>query len=322
MNAGKFKITTVSKILILIALMLTGYFIWGIFFESAGPKPEQVFIPPANNDIRTPSFKFRPVRTSEEPPLSYGKPVYKPADETAPLENPKNIPPKILPTSTIPFFENIYKAAKTAEIKVKNKITASTQATPDGIIISLTNDEFHFLYPDNFIASLIDAQNLFIKNYDPAYQPLQKIETDSQVRFVEEKIVAALLSINMLTKEEADRYINTIRFTLPQFQLVELKNRKSPALNIRGARRGLFLAGLVEKLHNVLIPKTQAAACGACYISPLCFQPGLSAPDPGINMWKPFCWCTGCYWAAGCLSFCTGVAAIWDPTTGLCGCAY
>ncbi len=316
MNVSENKITAIVY-LVLILLLLTGYFFWLIFSRPAKPKSEQVFIPPASE-----------------------KPVYKPADKITPSENSE----KILPTLITPFFEEINKVAKTLETKLQNEIAAPTQvapstppntsvskSTPTEIILSLTNDEFHFLYPDAFIASLIDAQNLFIKSYDPAYEPLLKIETDSQVRYVEEKIVAAFLSANMITKEEAGRFITTIRLTLPQFQQIELKNRNSSAsnqssinqcsmLSPRPSSKGLFLAGLVEKLYNACIPKAQAYACGYCVYLPECFQPGAFSPLPTPNLWFAFCYCTGCYSSLGCLSFCTGRQAIWDPMTGICGC--
>jgi len=320
MNINKIKITAIAKILILILSMLSGYFFWLIFSRPAKPKSEQAFIPPANE-----------------------KPAYKSADEITPPENPE----KILPTSTMPLFENVYEVAKTVETMLKNEIATTTKATPNvpnvpsntgilksipaEIILSLTNDEFHFLYPDAFIASLIDAQNLFIKSYDPAYEPLLKIETDSQVRYVEEKIVAALLSTNMLTKEEAERAITTIRFTLPQLQLIDLKNRNSSASNQSSisqcsmpfpqpSSKGLFLAGLVEKLYNACIPKAQAYVCGYCYYLPECYQVGASSPTPGPNIFRVACRCTGCFYGQGCLDFCTGRAAIYDPMTFICGC--
>ena len=107
--------------------------------------------------------------------------------------------------------------------KKEQSVASAPEATSTEIILSLTDDEFHFLYPDSFITSLMEAQNLFIKEYDPTYEPLLRIETDSQVRFVEEKIVASFLSAGMITEEEAERFIATIRFTLPQLQLKDLK---------------------------------------------------------------------------------------------------
>lgn len=313
MDVNKIKITAIAKISVLILLILTGYFIWAIFSRPDKPKSEQAFIPPANG---------KPAGEKLNIPIL---PVPKPDLGTL-FED------KILPTLTMPFFENIYKAAKPVETKSKNEIAAPTQAVPSSssITLSLTNDEFHFLYPDAFIASLTDGQNLFIKSYDPAYEPLLKIETDPQVRFVEEKIVAALLSINMITKEEAEQFITTIRFTLPQLQIIELKNRKSSTLNQssinqsstpfpRPSSKGLFLAGLLERFYSAFAPKAQAKVCGYCYILPECYRAGASLPAPGFNVWKPFCYCTGCYYGQGCLDFFGGSAAIWDPTTGLCG---
>ncbi len=218
------------------------------------------------------------------------------------------------------------------------QITASVpMATSTGIILSLTDEEFHFLYPPVFISSLISAQSLFISEYDPSYVPLSKIENDSQVRSVEEKIVSALLALEMITKEQADIYIKTIRFTLPELQITELKNRKVLILNkfvptIEGLytllnkknpaqipKKGLFFSGLLDKLHNLLINKA-LAACGHCYSLPECFQVGLPTPYVGFNIFKYFCRCTGCYYGQGCLDFCEGWSAIWDPTTGICGC--
>jgi len=314
MDVNKNKITVIVYSS-LILLALTGYVIWKIFFSPAEPKSEQVFISPANEE---------------------------PAHKSASVSDEKlNIPTLPAPTSTMPFFENINKAVKDAEIKLKNEIAAPTfiapsapsdtkilKPTPTEIILSLTNDEFHYLYPDAFIASLMDAQNLIKANFDPTYEPLLKIETDSQVRYVEEKIVAAFLSTNMITKEKAERFITTIRLTLPQLQLTELKNRNSSTsnqslinqysiLSSRPSPKGLFLAGLLEKLYSALTPKAQAQ-CGACFDLPLCYQ--IGPPAPGHIIFSVACYGTGCYYGQGCLDFCTGRAAIYDLTTGICGC--
>lgn len=307
------------KILILVFLALTGYFIWGIFHKSNEPEPGQVSIPSTK-------------KTNEGPPFSQEKWIYMPSDETAPL-----------------FFKNVYEAAKTAEIKLKDEINAAAQtaliasssiniavsmptstSTPNEIILSLTDKEFHRLYPDSFIKSLVDAQSLFVKNLNPSYEPILKIETDSQVRLIEEKIVSALVSLNMFTEEEGRQAIITIRFTLPELQQKELKNQLFSFSNeyfnfmpsTQSNPKNLFLSGLIEKLYSALIPKAEAAVCGVCYTLPECYQLGSPSPVPGINIFKPFCYCTGCYYGQGCLDMCSGGAAIFDPTTFICGCGY
>ena len=328
MNVNKIKITAIAKILILILLILTGYFIWITYPKSTKPKSEQAFIPPANE-----------------------KPAYKSADEITPSGNPLsgeklNMPTLPVPTSIIPFFENINKAAKTVEKKIKNEIATTTQTTPNmppsntgssnstststEIILSLTDKEFHYLYPDAFIKNLVGAQNFFVKNIDPSYEPLLKIETDSQVRFVEEKIVAALVSTNMFTKEEGDRAIITIRFTLPKLQLIELNNRMFSFSNqyfnftpfTQSNPKKLFLSGLLEKFYSAFIPKAEAGYCGYCYNLPECYQIGSFSPVPGYNIFASFCYCTGCYYGLGCLDMCRGGSAIYDLTTFICGCGY
>ena len=203
--------------------------------------------------------------------------------------------------------------------------------------LSYEHYQFHFLYPDDFIASLIDAQNLFIKEYDPNYETISKIETDAQVRLVEEKIVATLLSANMVTKERAEQFITTIRFTLPQLQLIDLQNysysyESSPFSKSLSALLGrktelprkspkrLFLAGFMEELKNALANRAQAAVCGFCVSLPLCFQEGAATPGvPGSELFYPSCYCTGCLSSLGCLSANNGKAAIYDPETGICG---
>ena len=247
---------------------------------------------------------------------------------------------KPLPDAVTPFFENINEAAKAIEQSL-TPANAPAQKTATitsyGIILSLTKNQFHFLYPDDFIASLIDAQNLFIKEYDPNYETISKIKTDPQVRFVEEKIVATLLSTNMITKEKAEQFITTIRFTLPQLQLIDLQNysysyESSPFSKSLSALLGrktelprkspkrLFLAGFMEKLKNALANRAQAAVCGFCVSLPLCFQEGAATPGvPGSELFYPSCYCTGCLSSLGCLSANNGKAAIYDPETGICG---
>ncbi len=208
-------------------------------------------------------------------------------------------------------------------------VAGAPEATSTEIILSLTDDEFHFLYPDIFITSLMEAQDIFIKEYDPDYVSLTKIETDSQVRFIEEKITTSLLSAGMITEEEAQRFITTIRFTLPQLQLTELKNRKSFILNQsfmsflsspQPPLKGLFFAELMKRLYSAFISRAQAKVCGACFHMLECFQIGLPSPIPGFNIFKPYCYCTGCNYGQGCLDFCESMSAIWDPMTGICGC--
>ena len=249
---------------------------------------------------------------------------------------------KPLPDAVTPFFENINKAIEKVEKSlapdnIPNQNTPTATVTSAGIILSLTKDQFHFLYPDNFIVGLIDAQTSFIKEYNPGYEPIVKIETDAQVRFIEEKIVATFLSTNVITKEKAEQFITTIRFTLPELQLIDLQNysynyKSSPFSKSLSALLGrktessqkalkeLFLTSFMEKLTNALAHKAQAAVCGYCYSLPLCFQLGASTPAlPGPELWYPSCYCTGCLSWAGCLSANTGKAAIYDPTTGICG---
>ena len=290
---------------------------------------------------------FAPMQSSKEAELRY-LPIVKELKELnipalpIPKPNLKAISEeKSLPSTTIQFFENINKAAKTVEKSLipDNSSTQNTSNTTSaGIILSLTKDQFHFLYPDYFIASLIDSQTLFIKEYDPSYELILKIETDTQVRFIEEKIVATLLSANMITKERAEQLVTTIRFTLPQLQLIDLKRYNSYGLYEsspfseflsailgrteppRTTPKGLFLAGLMEELTDALAHKAQAQVCGYCYSLPLCFQEGATVPGiAGSEVFKPFCYCTGCLTSLGCLSSYTGQAAIFDQTTGICG---
>lgn len=324
MNLDNFKISTIAKIFILILAALAGYFIWRISQTPTEPRPEQANTPPKNSAIEiSVSDSAKQLKTIFLPSFSKEWRLFAPANETA-----------------APFFENVREIAKTAETALKKEINSATKnnpvatpspkiakETPNEIVLSLTADEFHFLYPDSFIKSLIDAQDLFIKNFDPSYKPLLKIETDAQVRLVEEKIVTALVALNMLTGEEARRINTTIHFTLPKIQLAELEKQKS-SLNqyfnftplTRPDPKGVFLAGLLEKFYSALVPKAEAAICGACYTTPECYQVGAPTPTPGPSLFRAFCYCTGCYYGQGCLDFCVGRAAIFDPITFICGC--
>lgn len=315
MNIDKTKIIVTGGILVL--SIFVGLFI-RISLREPQSKSEQTSVP-SNLSVEFP----KPSSSSDKP--STLKELNIP---TLPIPKPdlKAVyKKKSLPSTTTQFFENINKAAKAVEkslISDNAPIQKTSITTSKGIILSLTKDQFNFLYPKNFIADLIDIQTLFIKESDPAYEPLPKIETDAQVRFVEEKIVATLLSENMITKERAEQFITTIRFTLPELQLIDLKTFNSYSFyeSPRKAPKGLFLAGLTEALKNALAHKAQAAICGYCVSSPLCFQEGASTPaKPGTEVVKFACYCTGCLSSLGCLSSFTGQAAIFDQSTGICG---
>src|SRR3989338_7271923 len=180
MNFNNLKIATIIKILLLILLAVTGYFTWKSFQKPAELHSKQTLAPQKN--------QLKVIGTSS---FSKEWQLFAPTRETA-----------------APFFETVYETAETIKTKIENEIAASARTAQNTspsneIILSLTADEFHFLYPDSFIKSLIDAQDLFVKNIDPSYAPLLKIETDAQVRLVEEKIVAALVSLDMLNAEQA-----------------------------------------------------------------------------------------------------------------------
>lgn len=330
MKINKIKITIAFGILILsvIAVLL-------IRISSKEPKlkSERTSAPAKSN---TPSeIAFKPLLVKELERLNIPVlPIPKPDLKT--IYNKKS-----LPSSTVSFFENVNKAAKAAEkslIPDSIPVQKVSTVTPNGIILSLTEDQFHFLYPDSFIAGLVDVQNLFIKELDANYQPILKIKTDAQVRFIEEKIVASLLSSNMINKEKAEQFITTIRFTLPELQLIDLKKYYSKNLfessNIskflnsasgikiksdRAASRGLLLSAFSEKLMRALSQKVQAA-CGSCSSRPECFQEGASTSGKaGSELFYPSCYCTGCLTSLGCLSANNSQAAIYDQSTGICG---
>lgn len=114
------------------------------------------------------------------------------------------ISPAILPVA--PFTSPLVLSPQIPTLREKQAVSpaTTTETMPTEIVLSLTDEEFHYLYPDSFIKSLLEAQELFIKEYDSTYQPLSEIKTDSQIRFVEEKLVSSLLEGNWITKEEAE----------------------------------------------------------------------------------------------------------------------
>lgn len=312
MKINKSKITAIFGILIL--SIFAGLLI-RIYLKEPRLRSRQE----ETSTLKT-AFKLPPVIRELEELNVPALPIPKPNLEVISKE-------KSLPNAVVPFFENINKAAKKVEESLMPKSAPAqniSTVAPDGIILSLTKDQFHFLYPDKFIASLVDAQNLFIKELDRGYEPILKIETDTQVRFIEEKIVTTLLSTGMITKEKAERFITTIRFTLPELQLIDLEKYNSYGfykfLPPQTPSKKLLLMELMEKLADTLSPKAQSFVCGYCYSLPLCFQEGADTPGvPGSEVITPFCYCTGCLTALGCLSLFTGEAAIYDPVTGICG---
>ena len=381
---------------LILASGLASFFIWFIFFRmpgaeiKSGIELENQLIKPRLpiSDIENSRGVPAPIFT-QEPVLKMVAPLPLTAEiapETAaerlkeleipvfPLPRPKSEEIQKIPT---PHAEDFLKRLQDAVGAAEKEIEERSVAAPTDVVSgaskqeisttteeinlpSLASEEFGFLYPDWFIESLKEAQNLLI-SYDPTYQPVAQIQTDADVRYIQEKIISSLFSAAMLTKEEAERYLTTIRFTLPQLQLIELENYRSeikktsqispvrflermfsaairwPGFIVAFLDKALFpervvvdppklflVYGLIEKLKQiVVIPTSEAAGgavpCGFCYSLPLCFQVGVPAPI-GMNTWTAFCYCTGCLFGQGCLDRCTGLSAIWDPMTGICGC--
>lgn len=266
------------------------------------------------------------------------------------------------------FLERVQQAAEEAEGQIFDRragaptfsspgTLSGTKLSEEGIALSLTEEEFDYVYPPDEIKSLQQAQAL-LKSFDPSYRTIPKIETAAQVQLIQENMVRALRAAGMITQDEAERYLTTIRFTMPQLNLIELEARKHEIPTEENPGGGLFFekflasaanlpkflsafvkpqaavfsAGqeksfveeLTEKIKAAIVSSAYAGGggpCGFCFVSPLCFQPGPSpAPFSTGQKWTPFCYCTGCLFGQGCLDFCVGRAAIWDPMTGACGC--
>lgn len=299
-------------------IIIAAYFIW----LYVNKKSEQESILPLIERASQPSVVlFTPVSLNDSlqtPP---------PAPQTQSTAISPSRPSELLPSYQISQkVQKFVYDLKNMIIK-PNPVISSNE-----IILDLTKEEFDYLYPESFIISLIASQNT-IKELDPSFQPLEKIETDVNVRLIQEKMLAIMVSEGLLTKEEADRFITTIRFTLPQLQLTELKIRDGqsklfdliPILaraipsKLRG---GLFLSQLVDQFLRISMP-TAKAACGFCITLPECWRPGGIPTTPGPNTFTPFCACFGCFYGQGCLDRCTLMGfpgVIFDPTTGICGC--
>lgn len=341
---------------------LVGFFVWLMFFRMSesetGPGIEVENQPVVEVEPILPVSGLENVRGipapvfTREPVLKIIAPLLPPLEiipEQAveklkelqipvfPLPRPKSEEIRKIPLLYAEeFLERIQEAVLATEKKIEERsISAPTEVlfgasrqkievSIEEIELSLTPEEFNFLYPDYFIKSLREAQVL-IKSYDPDYRIIAEIKTDSDVRRIQESTIFSLFSANMITKEEAERYLTTIRFTLPQLQITELKIKKANGAGISKYSEPPKLSATYEIMEKFLqlITVSRAKAkgpCGACFILPECFQVGPPDPVPGINTWTPFCFCNGCLHGQGCLDRCTGQSAIWDPMTGICGC--
>ncbi|MCX6813247.1 MAG: hypothetical protein NTV77_02035, partial [Candidatus Azambacteria bacterium] len=117
MNESKIKIIAIAGASILSVLI--GYFIWVIFLKTPQPKSKQISAPAfKSGEVTIP--KSSSIEGLNIPIL----PIPKPNIAAFPKE-------KSLPTSTTSFFENINKAAKAVETKLKNEIATSTQTVPN-----------------------------------------------------------------------------------------------------------------------------------------------------------------------------------------------
>ena len=262
------------------------------------------------------------------------------------LNRTKSAAQQIQPTPSVPAAPGDFNAQKST-------------VTADGIILNIEPDEFAFIYPRNFLDSLQNVAQPFIQSEIAGFAALSSIKTDADVRMIEEKLIDVLYASGIYTNEQAATARKTIRFTLPRLQLMDLKVRaqrlssqqqfknmesaqklvfiapRIPQLlnfvyadNLRSkaeavAVHGLFFSGLMEKLaelKSAIVPVARAV-CGSCSDSAECFQEGASGPEAGSETFRIACRCTGCLSGLGCLDGCgSGVAAIFDPETRICGC--
>jgi len=347
-------------VIIIVAAFFVLTFIFNIWNGSEAPSPANTEPPLAGSSTPNTFFAFKNGTGLPKLPLP------------RPNVNEINKSNKV-PENMMTFIGRVGTAVNQVEKKImaesirQTASTAPKTSTPQTttspisgeIVLNLTPDEFHYLYPDYILNIFVKSQR-FIKESDASFTPLNTLENDSQVRLVQEKLFNYFLSAKIIDSDTYSRAVITLRYTLPQLQLGTLAARKiveaeqsrplgllNRALRFAGHMPDFvktisegyktprsqetdmspniaFYSGLLAMIEKITTaPTANAIVCTPCQFRPECFmEGGLFDGKRGVESATVFCDCrtSNCFYGQGCIDRCLPFASIWDPLTLTCGC--
>lgn len=215
---------------------------------------------------------------------------------------------------TLEPVTSLFKDMNLPEVQEKQE-----QPLPEPKKNILTDEEwFKIAYPDYYIVYLEQMQDWMIR--DGFLKEPEKIEFTSEEKINPflHKVVDFVLKKGYITETDAKNFRYGLDVVLPDLQKKER--------NLWQEKISAFLF----KIMNIAYAQEED-----------CFQIGATSPEPGWNGWDECCNCglictifgciyvpdcgpsgVGCNVQLGCLNLiCSYQAAIWDPMTGICGCA-
>ena len=206
------------------ALLLAVFIIWLV----AGKSPEPTGSTPV------PGAVTAPVADSRGWWQTIGNILKSPSEQPGSPAKNVGTPEKTIPEAFSSFAEDIKKTAEAVNLRALTKEIASStpapgskyKATQQEITLNITNEEFHFLYPQKFLDALQKDAQAFIGQIDSSYKPFAALERDADVRLVQEKLVTALVAKGWYNEADKNTFLYNMRFVLPELQLANLEFRK------------------------------------------------------------------------------------------------
>lgn len=206
--------------------------------------------------------------------------------------------------------------------------------------ITVSEEElFERLYPESYRTFLTKLQDNLIKGgYLKESQKRVFTSQEAIVSFLEDAM-SYWIAIGVISEERAQMYKEALRG-----QFLEIKAQETEVLrekireekkeeqeknNAQSLRMDVMkyvhvqtiypnqknvFKELTSAIESMIAPRANAQAD--------CFREGAPNGITGSNLWAPCCDCNCGNSPCGCLNaVCQGVPAIWDPLTGICGCA-
>ena len=238
----------------------------------------------------------------------------------------------VKPFSQKPYFDNKNK------LELEQNKDKKTNKPKNKVVLS-EKEIFEKLYPSSFRDILLELQDFMISEGVLEERERVNFQTEDEIMDFAKKAIKFFEQKKVISSEDAKRFIE---IGIPQWR----KIKHQEAENLRQGKPQGVIGFYKKVLNNSICQQSQRsfnlsenirelffgeifqpAFAAAVPLCPPCFKYGAGiGPFPGVALWAPTCddWMLllgKIPVPTGCLNkVCVCCNAIWDCTTGICGC--
>lgn len=220
------------------------------------------------------------------------------------------------------FKKTVEDSFKSAPVTRTLPRPSSSPASSPEIVIT-AKELFEFAYPQDYLNVLASFKNdLATAGFISANESYPMTSMDEVIQF-QDKFSDYLESFPDLSKDDIASYRKAYKEVLPQLWRSELMARKAAQQTSFFPLKWWYKYNqtMTAKKINGVLAFIRERNFPSAYAQAACFFPGPPNFIQGSQRAAPCCNCYAGFVPIGCLNrVCVGMPAIFDQTTGICGC--